>query len=193
MANDFTTKDASGTTITLAASENASSVKASQQVSFTTCVEATLTRTNDTNVYAAGDAVTTATSSAAGYTFASCARVTGGCGTIMDAKLILSDVNATLADFELWLFDNVPAIPNDNAAVSFTDAEALDIVAIVKFGALDYADSALNRIYHMSNTPRQFKCQTASSTLYGVLVTRTAFTPVASSTFHVKLDIVQDS
>ena len=192
MTDNFTTKDASAATITLAASEDASSVKASKQVSFTTSVNTSLTRPNDASAYVANDTITTATSSAAAYTFTDCARINGGCGTILDAKLILSDVNAVVADYELWLFDSVVAIPNDNAAFTVTDAEAATLVAIIKFSGLDYGDSALNRVYHMSNTPRQFKCATADNDLYGLLVTRTAYTPVAQATYRVKLDIVQD-
>lgn len=192
MTDNFTTKDASATTITLAASEDASAVKASKQVSFTTSVDVSMTRTNDTNAYAANDAITTATSSAAGYTFSGCARVVGGCGTIIDANLILSDPNAVVANLELWLFDTVPAIPNDNAAFAFSDSEAAKVVAVIKFYASDYSDSSNNRVYHMANPPRMFKCDAAATALYGVLVTRTAFTPVAQSTFQAKLKIVQD-
>jgi len=193
--SNFTAKDAGGDTVTLAASPSNDStpVLASQQVSFTTSVDVSLTRPNDANAYAANDAITTATSSAAGYTFPGCARINGGCGTIIDAKLILSDPNATLANYELWLFDTAPAIPNDNAAFSFTDAEAANVVAVLKFYTSDYSDSALNRVYHMANPPRMFKCASADKQLYGVLKTLTAITtPVAQSTFLAKLTIVQD-
>lgn len=191
MADNFTTKDAAGSNVTLASSDDGTA-QASKQVSFTTSVDVTLTRPNDTNAYAANDAITTATSSASGYTFSACARINAGCGTIVDAQLILSDPNATLANFELWLFDAVPTIPNDNAAFAFTDAEANTSVAVLKFYASDYSDSSNNRIYQMWNQPRMFKCASASKALYGVLKTLTAFTPVAQSTFLVKLKIVQD-
>src|SRR5262249_51399227 len=150
------------------------------------------TRPADTNAYAANDAITSATSSASGYQFSNCARINGGCGTIVDAKLILSDPNATLCDFELWLFDTVPTIPNDNAAFAFTDSEANNVVAVLKFYASDYSDSSNNRIYHMVNPPRMFKCAGGSKDLYAVLKTLTAFTPASASTFRGKLEIVQD-
>lgn len=192
MTNSFSAKDASANTINLAASPDDSSIYASQQVSITTSVDVSMTRTNDTNVYVANDAITTAVATAAGYTFSACSRVNAGCGTIVDAMLILSDPNAALCNFELWLFDTLPAIPNDNAGFAFSDAEANTAVAVLKFYSSDYSDSSNNRIYHMSNQPRMFKCAASSKALYGVLKTLTGFTPVAQSTFEVKLKIVQD-
>lgn len=192
MTDNFTTKDASADTITLATSEDADGAHASKQVSVTTSVAVTLTRPNDTNAYAANDAITSATSSASGFTFGNCARIDSGCGTIIDAKLITSDPNATVANLELFLFDTLPAIPNDNAAFAVTDAEMNTCVGKINFYASDYGDSSNNRIYHMANPPRMFQCATGSTSLYGILKTLNAFTPVAQATFRVKLDIVQD-
>lgn len=191
MADNFTTQDALAATVTLASSDDGTA-QAAKIVSFTKEPSATVTRPNDGNAYAAGDSITSATSSASAYTFSNCARVDAGCGTIMDATLTLSDPNATLSNFELWLFNANPAIPNDNAAFSFTDAEANTVEAVLKFYGGDYSDSSLNRIYHMANQPRFFKCASASKTLYGVLKTLTAFTPVAQSTFQINLKIIQD-
>lgn len=157
----------------------------------TTEVSVNLTRPNDTTAYAANDAITTATSSASGYSFSGCARVNAGTGWIVDATLHLSDNNATVCNFELWLFDAAPTIPNDNAAFAFTDSEADTVVAVLKFNGADYTDSSNNRIYHMTNPPRFFKCASASKALTGVLKTLTGFTPVAQSTFRVKLKIEQ--
>lgn len=191
MADNFTTNDASGTPVTLASSDDGSA-QAAKIVSFTTEVAVSMTRTNDGNAYNAGDAITTATSSAAAFTFSNCARVNAGCGTIIDAMLVMSDPNAVVANLELWLFDTNPTIPNDNAAFAFTDAEANTAVAVLKFYSSDYSDSSNNRIYHMANPPRFFKCAGSSKTLYGVLKTLTGFTPVAQTTFNVKLKIIQD-
>lgn len=192
MADNVTTKDASDATVTIATSDDGTA-HSPRVVSHTAEVDVSLTRPNDTNAYAANDAITTATSSASGYTFSNCARVNAGCGTIQDAELILSDPNATLCNFELWLFDAAPAVPNDNAAFAFTDAEAATVTAVLKFYASDYSDSSNNRIYHMANPPRSFKCASASKALYGVLKTLTAFTPVAQATHRVKLKIIQDT
>ena len=65
------------------------------------------------------------------------------------------------------------------------------MVAVLKFYASDYSDSSNNRVYTMSNPPRFFKCASASKTLYGVLKTLTAFTPVSAATHRVKLKIEQ--
>lgn len=191
MADDFTTKDATGTTVTLATSDNGTA-HASKQVSFTTVVTNTLTRPNDSAPYTAGDAITTATSAASGFTFSNCARINGGCGTIIAAQLVCSDPNAALPELELWLFDTAPAIPNDNDAFAVSDAEALKCEAILKFNSSDYSDSSNNRVYEMWNPQRMFKCDSSGKNLYGVLKTKTGFTPVAQSTFTAKLKIVQD-
>jgi hypothetical protein len=193
MSDNFTTKNASGATVTLAAKELSGSVYASKQVSIATEVPVTLTRPNDTDAYAANDAITTATSTASAYTFAGCGLTNGASGTIIDATLILSDPNAVVANFELWLFVNNPAIPNDNAAFAFSDSEANDVACVIKFYSSDYSDSSNNRVYHMWNPQRMFKCDSDDTALYGVLKTLDAFTPVAQSTFRVKLRIVQDT
>lgn len=193
MADNFTTQDATASTVTLASLDTGSGVQASKQVSFATSVDVSMTRPADTTAYAAGDAITTATSSAAAYTFSNCALVNAGTGTILDATLSHSDPNAALPNLELWLFDAAPAVPNDNAAFAVSDAEADAVVCVLKFYTSDYSDSSNNRVYHMSNPPRVFKCAAATKTLYGVLKTLTAFTPTSAATFKVKLKIVQDT
>lgn len=192
MADNFTTQDASAATVTLASKDIGSGVQSAKVVSFITEVNVSMTRTADTNAYAANDAITTATSSASAYTFSNCVLTNGGYGTIIDAELILSDPNATLCNFELWLFDTAPAIPNDNAAFAFSDGEADTVTAVLKFYASDYSDSSNNRIYHMANQPRLIKCAGGATSLTGVLKTLTAFTPTSASTFRVKMKIKQD-
>lgn len=190
MANNFTTADFSGSSVTLASLDTGSGVQSGKIVPWDTSVDVSMTRTNDSNPYVANDAITTATSSASGYSLSNCGLVTGGMGVIYDAALILSDPNAVLCNFEVWLFDTAPAIPNDNAAFAFTDAEAQTVVAVLQFYSSRYSDSSNNRIYNMWNPPEMFKCN-ASANLTGVLKTLTAFTPVAQSTFELKLKIIQ--
>lgn len=192
MADNITTKDASDATQTVATSDDGTA-HSPRVVSHTTQVNVSLTRPADTSAYVAGDAITTATSSASGYTFSNCARVNAGTGTIVDAQLILSDPNATLCNFQLFLFSTAPAITNDNAAFAPSDTEIIELECVLNFNTGDYAETSNNRVYHMTNPPRFFKCASGSKTLTGILVTRTGFTPTSASTFRVKLDIVQDA
>lgn len=188
MADNFTTTDASNTSVTLAAKEDGSGVKASQIVSVSAAPTVTLTRPANTTAYTANDAIGT------GITFSGMGRQNGGCGLITGAKIIMADPTVIVPEIHLWLFDTAPGATTDNAAFDVSDADALTFVGLVVFTPAGASDSASNRVYQAVNTPIGYKCASGATSLFGLVKTMTGFTPLAnSSTLKFVLDIVQES
>lgn len=159
-------------------------------------VLATFTRPNDTNAYAAGDAVTDSTSAPTVLTFSGCASANGGSGYILGALMVDSANQATKGIFELWLFDTTVTPDNDNAAFTPTDAECATLVAIIPLVASYVGDAQSgasgNAVYSSPEMMRPFTCGGASDDLFGLLVVRNAYTPVASEVFTIRLRVVQN-
>jgi len=133
--------------------------------------------------YAAGDFVGT---SATAMTFANAARVSGGSGVIETAILVDGDLQSIAA--ELWLFDTAPTPPNDNAAWTISDANALTCIGVIPFSS--YYASALNSVSVARGLGIAFSAVGGTS-IYGCLVTRGAPTYV-SGNLSVRLAIMQD-
>jgi len=132
--------------------------------------------------YTAGDFVGT---SATPLTFANAVRVSGGSGVIESAILVDGDLQSVSA--ELWLFDTTIAPPNDNAAWTITDANALTCIGVVSFGT--YYASALNSVAIARGLGLAFKA--VGTSLFGALVTRGAPTYV-SGNLSIRLVVMQD-
>ena len=133
--------------------------------------------------YAANDYVGTSTTA---MTFANAARVSGGSGVIETAILVDGDLQSIAA--ELWLFDTAPTPPNDNAAWSISDADALTCIGVIPFSS--YYASALNSVSVAKAQNIAFSAVGGTS-IYGCLVTRGAPTYV-SGNLSVRLAIMQD-
>lgn len=162
----------------------------------TRVVNGSFTRPNDTTAYAAGDAVTDNTSTPSVITFSGCSRVNNGSGVIVGVTLIDSANQSTAGQFELWVFDTTFTPDNDNAVFSPTDAECATLVGIVPLN-LSYVGDATsgaggNRVYIASNLNIPFQTGASTTNLFGALVVRNAYTPVAQETFTARLRILQD-
>lgn len=160
-------------------------------------VGANVTRPNDTTAYAAGDAIANATSSAVVLTFTNAARALGAGGVVMGALLLDEAAQATKGQFELYLFSAAPTVPNDNAALALSAADLRNLVGVVNFGSNPYVTNAAsgasgNCAYVATGVNLPFNCGTTVQDLYGVLVVRNAYTPVAQERFDLVLQILQD-
>jgi hypothetical protein len=161
-----------------------------------TRVSANFTRPNDTTAYTAGDVVANSTSAPVVMTFSNVVAANGKGGLIVNAKLLSSANQTTKGEFELWLFHTAPAAQNDNAACAFSDAEMANVAAVIQFPS-GYAfvgnagaGAAGNVLYQPDQVNKKFKCGASDTSLYGVLVVRNAYTPVALEVFTVTLEIV---
>lgn len=158
-------------------------------------VTATFTRPSNTTQYAVGDVLTAGT--AAAMTFTNVVGGANGNGEIVKSVLVDSANQATLGDFELWLFHTAPTMDNDNAAFTPTDAEMLNLVGIIDFPATvaavgDATSGAGGNVVYLGVPLSGLKTEPigtkiGSRTLYGVLVARSTYTPVSAEEFTITL------
>ncbi len=135
--------------------------------------------------YAANDFVGT---SATCMTIA-VARVNAGTGRITGAALI--DYALQSIPMELWLFDASVTPPNDSAAWSISDADALKCIGVITFNT--YYASALNSVSNglIPSGVLPFKAYTGTQNIFGCLVTRGA-PSYASGDLSIRLSVEQD-
>lgn len=155
----------------------------------------TMTRTADTNAYAAGDGVTTATSSASAMTVTGAARIAAGSGIIFGGVAEKSTTSTTLASFRIWIYQATPsAIPNDNAA--FTAATHADYQKLVATATFDFATGIVGsdgvRVpITLERQNAAFKVASGSD-LVVIWEARAAYAPGNAEVFRLGLDISQD-
>lgn len=161
-----------------------------------TPVYGTMTRTADTNIYASGDGVTTATSSASGMTVSNAARVSGGSGFISGGRMSKSTTSTTAASFRGWIYQATPtAIPNDNAA--FTAAVHADYQKLVATFTVDFSATGIvgsDGVYSpiTLSRPNPFFKVASGQDLIVILEARGAYTPGSAEVFRLGLDVSQD-
>jgi hypothetical protein len=154
------------------------------------------TRPADTTAYAAGDVINESTSAGTGWVFADSVTTPGGTGVIKRVYINDSAYVATNLSAELFLFDTVVGVDNDNAAFTPTDAEMLTCVAVVPVSTGRPGDITAgaggNSLLESADVNIPFKCASGSTTLYGVLVARNAYVPVSGEIFTIRVIIQQD-
>ena len=159
---------------------------------------ASFTRPNDTTTYAAGDVMADSTSAATILTFDSAAAYVGGSGIIQAVTGIDGAYQALGLAADLFLFDTAPAsYGNDNAAFTPTDAELLRAIGVATFSATgwsggDLTSGATGNAIQSVIVSLPFKCKVDRSKLYGILVARNAYVPIAQSPFYFNLHVLQD-
>lgn len=157
-------------------------------------ISANFTRPADTTAYASGDLVANSTTagSVVPLSFAAAARAAGKGGKIVGARLAKSNASLTNASFRLHLFTAAPTtITNgDNGALSTSGVAdyigALDVVVDRAF-----TDGAFGR----SGAPLSgnfLEYVGATTTLYGLLEARGAYTPASGEVFTVTIATLLD-
>lgn len=152
-------------------------------------VNASFTRPNDTTTYAAGDAVTDSTSAPTVITFSSVSTATGS--SVITHMTLVDSANVSVkGSFELWLFDTTVTPDNDNSAFTPTDAELATCIGVVPF-TLSYigdANSGANgNALYVGTLTEPIEFVSATGNLFGVLVVRNAYIPVAQETFTFRM------
>lgn len=156
----------------------------------TAVVVASITRPANTTAYTAGDVIGDATTAA--MTFTDVSRSAGGSGMIMTAMVIDSASAATAPSLELWLFSAALAVVADNAPFIPTDAEMLNLVSVITLTTVKVGLASGNLAIISDTVATPFKCAGGSANLFGYLVVRNAYVPIASELFTVKLTSLQD-
>lgn len=155
----------------------------------TRVVSAAFARPADTTAYAANDAVSDSTSAPTALTFERAARVAGGGGYITKARLV-TDQSTNVAQFRLWLFSASPTAINDNTAYTYLWADRAILLGSIDLGPLTTEGSGSTAASGLSADGRlAFVASQATQSLFGLLETKTAFTPASAQNFFIELSV----
>jgi hypothetical protein len=144
--------------------------------------------------YHAEDVLSESASNGVGtdWDFAAVAKVNGGSGYIVKAQAVC-ETTAVTPRLTLFLFNAVPTSELDDHAANtaLLHADLANYVGKIDFPAMEdlgTGDSeAVASPSTYGNLPLAFNCATAADDLYGVLVTRDAFTNTAGNDVTVTL------
>lgn len=149
---------------------------------FSKVASLTMTRPANQTPYTAGDEIADTLGTAAQRTFA-CARVNNGTGVITGASLIYSNNPVVTPTLELYLFDTDPTTAGDNAAFAPTDAQLATAIGVITFPApkVGLTGTSGNLLYDSGPLTMEFAATGGTTSIFGLLVTRIGFTPIANS------------
>jgi hypothetical protein len=146
------------------------------------------------SAYHAEDVLSESASNGVGtdWDFAAVAKVNGGSGYIVKAQAI-SETTAVTPRLTLFLFNVAPTSELDDHAANtaLLHADLANYVGKIDFPAMEdlgTGDSeAVASPSTYGNLPLAFNCATAADDLYGIVVTRDAFTQTAASDLTITL------
>jgi hypothetical protein len=160
----------------------------------TVAATGSITRPANTTAYAAGQVVGTASTDV--ITVASAGRVNGGSGVILDVVVIDQGGASAAGSFELYLFSAAPTVQVDQAALALVAADLATLVAVVpllnSYVTNVAATISGSRVYTVSGVNAGFVCGGSSTSLFAVLVTRAAYTPISAEAFTILCKCGQD-
>lgn len=142
------------------------------------------TRSTDTTPYSAKDVMTDSAHQA--MEFANISPIAGAAIDILNTILISSNPTTSPGAFALLLFDASQDLANDNAPYAPPDTDILNIVGVIYFDGVRY--TANNTVYYPTSFGHLYvKLSSASTSLYGVLISTSAYTPASGEKFDIKL------
>jgi len=158
---------------------------------------ASFLRPNDTNAYAAGDVVIDNVAGPRALAFPLCGRG----GVVHSATLLMGETKT--ADFDLFLFESEPATGGaDNVALGLVITDCVKCIGVFRF--LDAAKVNMGtgmNLYRATSAgtdqavPKMGYTIGTSETggrLFGLLVTRSVWTPAALTKFTIRLGITRN-
>jgi hypothetical protein len=147
--------------------------------------------------YAAEDVISNSASAGTVWTFDTIAKVNGGTGYIVKAQVIC-ETTAQVQRLTLYLFNSssVTCAVNDNVAnTAVVHADKAYYLGKIDFPAMEDLGGDSETVATPSTTgnlPLAFNCATADDAIYGVLVTRDAFTnETATDDYTIVLTVEQ--
>lgn len=146
----------------------------------------TITRPADSNAYAANDAFANSTTvpTAGGFTLTSACSASGGNGTILSANVSASA--STAYQGEIWVFDQAVTATNDNAALSVSDSDILNLVGVIPFNTTDV--NAANSISYTTGLDIGFTCIGTANLRFLVKI-MAAVTPASAEVLAVRVQV----
>ena len=147
-----------------------------------------LTRTNDTNVYAARDVIGAATGSTAALTFPTMGPSAGRIMvTSAQLELDITAVISGMTSFTLYLYNvTPPSALGDNAAFDIPSGDRASFLGKISLGTP--VDEGSTLYVETNGINKQFKL--SGTSIFAYLVTEGTYTPAASSVFVVTLHAV---
>ncbi|MDE2022408.1 MAG: hypothetical protein KGI71_05870 [Patescibacteria group bacterium] len=154
-------------------------------------------RPANTTAYAAGQVVNSGAVITPTFRFPNVARKNGGTGIIISATLVdFANQSTLLSAPELWIFSASFTGNNDGASWTPSAADLANLIAVIPLSNSFVGNAASgasgNVTFTAAELSRAFKCGAASESLFGALVVRNAYTPVASEQFTALLGVIQD-
>lgn len=140
----------------------------------------------DVNAYAVNDAVSNSTSAPTILTFANAARLVGGSGEIIKAELC-TDLATCTAAFRLHLFTTSVAAKNDNAQYDSLYTSRNSRVGYIDFPAVSQEGTGSTSAFSIVTGSLPYVCDVASTALYWLLETKSAWTPASAQNFNIRL------
>lgn len=152
-------------------------------------------RPNDTITYTAGDVLADSTSAASYMTFKNVVNAPGASGCIQGAMIaIAANVAALQPDLQLYLYSTPPAMQADNAAFAATNDQIRTLVAVIAFpvASMVVTNAGVGASGNIICNPQGLVIpfNSADMNLYGHLVVRNGYVPVALTNFYVRIDVV---
>lgn len=142
------------------------------------------TRPADATAYAAKDVVTDGNHIA--MAFNGISPVAGAAIDILNAILISSAPTTSPGAFALLLFDTTQTLVADNEPYAPSDTDILNVVGVIYFDGIRY--TANNTVYYPTSFGHLYvKLASGSTSLYGVLISTSAYTPASGEKFDIKL------
>lgn len=143
-------------------------------------------RAATTTAYAAGDVVSDAAGAAKVIEFKGC----GVSGAIVGAELVYAETDTV--NFELWLFDEEPTNFADNAALALVAADLPKFAGVLAFADGGKHNGGTNVEVYKSTDREHIAYTSDNGSLYGLLVTRSVFTPRSAAEVAINLHLDLD-
>ncbi len=144
--------------------------------------ETTLTRPANTTGYVANDAITDSTSAPTPLVFP---RIAGSKGrTVIIRNVVIAQSGSNVAALQLHLFKKSPTATNDNSNFSISDSDNANSVGYIE---LTGENNTASSVLITGAIAKQFKLDPDDTSVYGLLKTKEALTPITSETFKITL------
>ena len=145
-------------------------------------VAVTITRPSDTTAYASGDAISDSTSAptTGGFTVTGASRASGSVGALTGLRI--TSTNPGTLQGEVWIFDQAVTAVNDNSAISLSDGDIANLVAVVPFLMTQETNNSWADITGL------FKVFTpsGSANLRFLIKAKAAYTPANAEVFKLR-------
>jgi hypothetical protein len=153
--------------------------------------ERDFTRPLNATPYAVNDVVSNSASATSTMTFVDMASKEGGAGYITKVRLETNQ-STCVAQFRLWLYTiETPVVAADNALFTLLYANRGSRLGYLDIPALTTeatgSNEAMAQWTTTINGPFAFVTASNDTNLYGVLETKTAFTPASGQAFYVEM------